>query len=264
LEIKKSKQADLENKRWVGFMLGLIIALSAFFVAMEYTSNGGSDNNEDAKKITSVRLHSLDMLPAIDQTNVAKQKNDEKPTVEDMLNIKRSDTPVKVTPHSNGSMQSNDKVTAAPQVSNDIILSSNPIVLPPVPKVEQEAKKPTTKMSDDDAVKDIERYDDKVSKRILSETPTPPGGWVEFMKWLTKSLQYPVASKEAGVEGIVNVSFIISENGIVSAIKIKNSKDKNMEAEVLRVVNSMGKWKPGLSKNKPCKSMVEIPVVFKL
>ena len=161
MEIKKSKQADLENKRWVGFMLGLIIALSAFFVAMEYTSNGGSDNNEDAKKITSVRLHSLDMLPAIDQTNVAKQKNDEKPTVEDMLNIKRSDTPVKVTPHSNGSMQSNDKVTAAPQVSNDIILSSNPIVLPPVPKVEQEAKKPTTKMSDDDAVKDIERYDVK-------------------------------------------------------------------------------------------------------
>ena len=120
--------------------------------------------------------------------------------MEDMLNIKRSDTPVKVTPHSNGSMLSNDKVTAAPQVSNDIILSSNPIVLPPVPKVEQEAKKPTTKMSDDDAVKDIERYDDKVSKRILSETPTPPGGWVEFMKWLTKSLQYPVASKEAGVE----------------------------------------------------------------
>ena len=140
MEIKKSKQADLENKRWVGFMLGLIIALSAFFVAMEYTSNGGSDNNEDAKKITSVRLHSLDMLPAIDQTNVAKQKNDEKPTVEDMLNIKRSDTPVKVTPHSKGSMLSNDKVTAAPQVSNDIILSSNPIVLPPVPKVEQEAK----------------------------------------------------------------------------------------------------------------------------
>ena len=62
MEIKKSKQADLENKRWVGFMLGLIIALSAFFVAMEYTSNGGSDNNEDAKKITSVRLHSLDTV----------------------------------------------------------------------------------------------------------------------------------------------------------------------------------------------------------
>ena len=92
----------------------------------------------------------------------------------------------------------------------------------------------------------------------LTQVPRPSGHLEKIQAYL---LDW---AKEAGVEGIVNVSFIISENGIVSAIKIKNSKDKNMEAEVLRVVNSMGKWKPGLSKNKPCKSMVEIPVVFKL
>ncbi len=264
MEIKKSKEADIENKRWVGFTLGLIISLSIFFVAIEYNSNKGSEEHSDVKKITTVQLHNLDMLPAIDQTNVAKQKNDTKPTIEDILNLKRSDTPIKVTPHSTGSMQSNDKATAAPQVSNELVITYNPIILPPVPKVEQEAKKITTKMSDDNTTNDVERIDSKVNKRILSETPTPPKGWVEFMKWLTKSLQYPTISKKAGVEGVVNVTFIISETGTISDIKINKGKDQNMEAEVLRVINMMGKWKPGLVNNKPCKSMVEIPVVFKL
>lgn len=261
MEIKKSKEADLENKRWVGFMLGIIISLSIFFVALEY--NDGTDSS-NVKKITNVQLHSLDMLPAIDQTNITKHKNDKKPTVEDMLNLKRSDNPVKVTPRSVGSMQSNDKITAAPRMTDEVMLTYTPIVLPPVPKVEQDAKKITTKMSDDDALADMERIDSKIDKRILSETPTPPGGWAMFMKWLTKSLQYPTESKMAGVEGVVNVTFIISESGYVSNIKIKNGKDKDMEEEVLRVMHIMGKWKPGLNKNKPCKSMVEIPIVFKL
>ena len=49
------------------------------------------------------------MMPAIDQQNLAKEKNNDKPSVEDMLNIKRSDTPQKVTPHEVGNTTSNDE-----------------------------------------------------------------------------------------------------------------------------------------------------------
>ena len=37
-ELKKSKKANLDDKRWKGFLLGLTVACSIFFVAMEYTT----------------------------------------------------------------------------------------------------------------------------------------------------------------------------------------------------------------------------------
>lgn len=38
MEIKKNISADLERRRTGFFLLGLILSLSVFFVAMEYTS----------------------------------------------------------------------------------------------------------------------------------------------------------------------------------------------------------------------------------
>ena len=136
--------------------------------------------------------------------------------------------------------------------------------LPDPPKVKEDGKKVTEKMTDDPSQVEVERYDDKVSKRILSETPTPPGGWVEFMKWLTKTLQYPASAKENQLSGTVNITFIINVDGSVSDVTIRSGKVPVLNAEVLRVLKTMGTWKPGIAKNKPCRSMVEIPVVFKL
>jgi tonB family C-terminal domain len=120
------------------------------------------------------------------------------------------------------------------------------------------------KMTDDNSDQVVERYDDKVSKRILSQTPTPPGGWVEFMKWLTKTLQYPAAAKANNQQGIVNITFIINVDGTVNDVRVKSGNVPVLNDEALRVLKTMGKWKPGIEKNKPCRSMIEIPVVFQL
>ena len=264
MEIKKSKKADLENKRWVGFLLGIIIALSIFFVAMEYNANPSSDDDTNVKAFKNVTLHDMDMLPAIDQQDLAKTKDDKKPTIEDLLNLKRRDVPNKVTPHDAGSMNSNDKKTAAPQVSDVPIVMPMVTTLPDPPKVQEDAKKVTEKMTDDPSQVEVERYDDKVSKRILSDTPTPPGGWVEFMKWLTKNLHYPVLAQKQRLEGKVVVSFIINKDGSITNEKVERSVDPLLDQEALRVVRMMPKWKPGIDKNKPCRTLFAIPINFKL
>ena len=245
MEIKKSDRADLENKRWVGFLLGIIIALSVFFVAMEYNAAGTDDDAADSRTLKNVTLHDMDMLPAIDQQDLAKKQDEKKPTIEDMLNLKRRDIPNKVTPHDVGSMNANDRKTGPP-------------------KIKEEAKKEMEKMTDDPSEEEAERYDDKVSKRILSQTPTPPGGWVEFMKWLTKTLQYPADAKQKQVQGTVNITFIINVDGTVDDVRVKSGKIPVLNAEALRVLRTMGRWKPGIEKNRPCRSLVEIPIVFQL
>lgn len=264
MEIKKSNKANLENKRWVGFILGLIIALSFFFVAMEYSDTDSIDNDEKVDLLKNLVVQNLDMLPAIDQQDMAQKKDDRNPTIDDLLNLKRKENPPRVTPKTAGNMDSNDKKTAAPQMNDVPVVTTQATELPEESKVKEEDKEIKNKMTDDKADETIERYDDKVSKRILSDTPTPPGGWVEFMKWLTKNLKYPEAAKTAGKEGKVSVTFIVNIDGSVSDIKIKQSANPFMEQEALRVLTTMGRWKPGISKNKPCRSLVEIPIVFKL
>ena len=105
MKTKKSNNADLENKRWIGFSLGVIIALSIFFVAMEYSTQDGEEREVNTNLLKDLKLHDQEMLPAIDQQNLTKEKDDKAPTVDDMLNIKRSETPQKVTPHEVGNTE---------------------------------------------------------------------------------------------------------------------------------------------------------------
>ncbi len=246
-------------------MLGLIVAFSLFFVAMEYSVGESNDNDNQRIDLTkNLTLHDTEMLPAIDQQDLAQQKEDKKPTLDDLLNLKRSDNPVKVTPHEVGKMDSNDKNTAAPQVDDDPIITEQAIELPEPPKVKEDAKKETNKMTDDKSDEEVVRYDDKVSKRILSDTPTPPGGWVEFMKWLTKSLSYPTVAKAAKKQGTVSITFIINVDGTVDDVKVKQGGYAAFEQEALRVLKTMGRWKPGIEKNRPCRSLIEIPICFAL
>ena len=74
MKTKKSNNADLENKRWIGFSLGVIIALSIFFVAMEYSTQDGEEREVNTNLLKDLKLHDQEMLPAIDQAKPNKGK----------------------------------------------------------------------------------------------------------------------------------------------------------------------------------------------
>ena len=48
MEQKKSAQANLERKRTTGFVLGLVVALSALFVALQWTSEESDYDIDEA------------------------------------------------------------------------------------------------------------------------------------------------------------------------------------------------------------------------
>ncbi|MCI6672226.1 MAG: TonB family protein [Prevotella sp.] len=264
MEKRKSKQADLERRRWIGFVLGLIVSLSVFFVAMEYRQVTDEDNVPPIDLSKSLVLDNLEMLPAIDQTDLATEQNEEKPTTEDLLNLKRSNTPNLVQPKEVGSMESNDTKTAAPKTSETYVVSAEASLVVNNQKEVEEAKKETNKMTDVPSDEQQERTDEKIKKKILSETPTPPEGWSKFMKWLTKNIKYPEQAHNAADVKIVSVTFVVAADGSVDNIKVKGNDTSVFASEVLRVVKTMGKWTPGKEDGKPCRAMIEIPIVFSL
>lgn len=66
------------------------------------------------------------------------------------------------------------------------------------------------------------------------------------------------------MQGTVNITFIINVDGTVDDVRVKSGKIPVLNAEALRVLRTMGRWKPGIEKNRPCRSLVEIPIVFQL
>ena len=84
------------------------------------------------------------------------------------------------------------------------------------------------------------------------------------MQWLTKNLKYPYQAQKDKIQGMVVVSFIVNKDGTVADVKVSTSADPVLDREALRVMRMMPRWKPGKDKGKVCRTMVAVPVVFKL
>ena len=91
-----------------------------------------------------------------------------------------------------------------------------------------------------------------------------PGGENALYKYVRKNTNYPKKAKRKKIEGKVFVEFTITTDGSIENAKIKSAADEILEAEALRVVNSMPKWTPSYLDGKPVKSKYILPVTFRL
>ena len=101
--------------------------------------------------------------------------------------------------------------------------------------------------------------------QVVEVQPEFPGGQQEMMKYLQSNLKYPEAAKAAGAEGKAFVQFVVKADGSISDVQImRSSGDASLDAEALRVVKAMPKWKPAMNKGKAVNVKFVLPVVFKL
>ena len=67
-----------------------------------------------------------------------------------------------------------------------------------------------------------------------------------------------------GTQGCVVVSFVVEKDGSITNVKVVNSVDPSLDAEALRVVNSMPRWIPGKQNGVPVRVIYNVPISFKL
>ena len=95
--------------------------------------------------------------------------------------------------------------------------------------------------------------------------PMYPGGQNALDNFILKNIEYPETANENGVEGIVTVNFAVDEAGKVSNPRIIGKPlGYGLEDEVLKAVNKMPTWTPGIIKGKNVKTYYTLPVNFKL
>jgi len=93
--------------------------------------------------------------------------------------------------------------------------------------------------------------------------PSYPGGQKGLQKFFDKTLVYPEEAGSNGVEGTVQLSFVVDETGKLSNPEVMGKRvGYGLEAEALRVVSKMPAWNPGQLKGKNVKTRFTLPVKF--
>lgn len=234
MEIKKSPQADLESRRTQSFLLGIIVVLAALFVALEYTPNI-SDGELDADALDEI----------VKELDLEKLKEEEQ-------RIPLITKPVALVPKTLEKLNIVEEEEAEELNDDDLMPDETDI---------------EDKTTDEDEVRpDVNKEElDALDMKVVEQLPEFPGGTSALMKWLTKNLRYPNTARQRKVQGRVVTQFIVNTDGTLSDLKVvESSTEPSLDREALRVLRMMPAWKAGQMDQKPCRTMVCIPIVFKL
>lgn len=94
------------------------------------------------------------------------------------------------------------------------------------------------------------------------EPPVFPGSEEALMRFIETNKNYPQAARDRNIKGTIVVRFRIDETGKVTNSSIFSGVDPLLDAEALRVVNSMPQWQPAKRKDKPVKVFYTLEIPF--
>jgi len=99
---------------------------------------------------------------------------------------------------------------------------------------------------------------------VVEEMPEFPGGEQACKDFIARNLKYPSEAIKNGKTGKVVVTFIVNKNGKVENAKVIRGIDPALDAEVVRVVNSLPDWKPGKQRGTAVDIVYTMPFEFQL
>ena len=235
MEQKKAPKADIEQRRTTGFLLGLIFVLALFYVALEWNSATSQDAIDPLD--LSELMHESELVPMSNEETVSQLQ--EKQQVEKAEQLHIVDDEVE--------LQEPDETLEGEGNDDETLLNE------------------LQKEEDDKALTALDvDPNNPLNFHVVEDLPQYPGGAVEFMKWLTKTLRYPQKARDQKKQGKVVAVFYVEKDGSITGLKVTQSLSPECDREALRVLAMMPNWKPGIQHDQPCRTKVCIPIVFKL
>lgn len=226
MQLKKSPQASLEDKKMTYVLMGLVFVLSVCYVAFEWTE----------KEVTKYEVSDMDFQFEeeidIQQTSQETPPPPPPPAVQEVevLNVVEDDVKTETIEINTEDDKNEEVVIAAP-------------VAAPVEEEEEE----------------------EVIFVVVETMPEFPGGQQALFKYLSDNVKYPVIAQENGIQGRVICQFVVNKDGaIVDVEVVRSGGDPSLDKEAVRVIKSMPNWKPGKQRGKAVRVKYTVPVNFKL
>ncbi|MBN1820528.1 MAG: energy transducer TonB [Prolixibacteraceae bacterium] len=227
MEPKKSKKADLENKRNTFLLIGLVVALGATLLAFEWTSKPSAASSLGELTMQEVEE---EFIPVTREQEV-KPPPPPKPTVVEILTIVDDDVEL-----------DEELDIESTEADDETIINIAPII-----QAEEE-----------------EEVEEQKIFTIVEQQPEFPGGARALYAYINDHVKYPVMAQENGIQGRVFVKFVVDTDGSVSNVEVTRSVDKSLDQEALRVIKSLPKFRPGMQRGNPVRVFFNASINFTL
>lgn len=115
----------------------------------------------------------------------------------------------------------------------------------------------------------VTRYSpSKISELSYKEVEVPPvspvGDLDKFCNWMENNIRYSDKMLEDKIEGQLILRFSIDKKGEIADQRILSKLSPEADSEALRVLSTSDVWKAGIHNGKAIKTIITIPVYFKL
>lgn len=227
MEVKKSKSANLEDKKGTWVLMGLVVVFALLYVAFEWTQHEKKFDGEilDAGDVVLEE----EVIPITMPEKKTVPPPPQAVTQAEIIEIVEDDAEIEET-----TIVSAEDQTEFVEITDDV-----PIVVEE-PEEEQQIF------------------------QVVENMPEFPGGTSALMAYLRKNIKYPTICQEQGIQGRVIVQFVVEKDGSIASPEVIKPVNPYLDKEALRVISSMPKWKPGEQRGKPVRVKFTVPVTFKL
>lgn len=235
MELKKNPKADLTRNSGLYFVIGLVLVMALTYIAFEWKTYD-DENNFDYTM------------------NVEDTLDEEVPMTEQIK------TPPPPPP------------PAAPEII-EVVEDEEEVEETVIESTETSQEEEVIEVADVE-VEEVEE-DIDVPFAVIQDVPIFPGCENEpknklrdcfnsmMQKHIGKNFRYPEIAQEMGVQGRVNVMFVIQKDGSIGNVRMRGP-DKNLEEEAARIISKLPKMTPGKQRGRPVRVPFSIPITFKL
>ncbi|MEA4985799.1 hypothetical protein SDC9_38867 [bioreactor metagenome] len=225
MDVKKSSKASLEDKKSIFILMGFIVALSLIYIGFEWTQHEVTIYED-----ISLEIAAEEEIEIIQTAEVLPPPPPpEVPEVIEVLNVVEDDVE-----------------TAEIVIDTEDDKDKQVVIQAPV----QAAA--------------VQEEETEVIFMVVESMPSFPGGDAALFKFLSDNIKYPVIAQESGIQGRVICQFVVNRDGSIVDIEVVRSVDRSLDAEAVRVIQSMPKWTPGKQRGKTVRVKYTLPVNFRL
>ena len=228
MEVKKSPKVDLESKKNLYFMIGLVLSLGIMLLAFEWTAK--PTKADSLGSINAAQVEE-EIIPITREQEIKPPPPPPPPKVVEVLNIVDDKAII-----------DDDLMIEDSEADDQTLINVAPVI----------------------SAKEEEEEEEAQVFFIVEDMPEFPGGEMALRTYIANAINYPVIAQENGIQGKVYVTFVVGKDGSVSNASIARGVDPSIDKEALRVINSLPKWKPGKQRGKPVNVSYTVPINFQL
>ena len=229
MEEKKSKKANLENKKLLFIEVGLCFSLFVTLAAFQW---GTRDANVSVLEEETQMIEEEEIIPITQETPPPPPETPKIPVLSDQIDIIDDDI----------------------KVDDDLFMN-----------LEDDAN---LGVEIGDYIEEVQEEvieEEAIPFQLVETRPSFNGGDAnEFSKWVNSRLEYPEIAKENGVQGRVTLQFTVEKDGRVTNVKVVRGVDPSLDKEAVKVVSSSPKWTPGKQRDRAVRVTYTFPVIFQL